>query len=257
MRLKDKVAIITGAGRGIGRAIAVGFAKEGAKLVLVSRTESELSETADLIVNNGDNAIWYAIDLRDEERINWVVEITQEKFGRVDILVNNAGALLLKSTVDMTTEEWDYILDVNLRGVFIFSREVLKIMIGQNYGKIINFSSQLGRQGMAARSAYSAAKFGVIGLTESMASEVKKYNININAICPGGVDTKMVRECFPPGDYTKLMQPEDISKVALFLASDESRAIKGKVIESYGGQDLVGFADDVEFRWIVTCDGTT
>ncbi len=252
MKLNDRIAIVTGAGRGIGRAVALGIAKEGGKLVLVSRTESELLEVAKSVVDIGGEAIYLSSDIRDEDNIKNIMKLTLEKYGRIDILANAAGVLLLKNTVDMTVEDWDYILDVNLKAVFLFSREVLKIMIRQNYGKIINFSSELGRKGMAARTAYSAAKFGVIGLTEAMASEVKRNNININAICPGGVDTRMVRDNFPPGDYSKLMQPDEIARIAIFLASDGSSSIKGKVIEVYGGHDLVGYEDDEEFVWRVS-----
>ncbi|MFA5014665.1 MAG: SDR family oxidoreductase [Actinomycetota bacterium] len=238
-RFTNKVVLITGAGRGIGRATAINFAKEGAKIALISRTEKELNEVCNEIKKSRGECIKVKADVSREIDILNFIRTTKEKFGTIDILVNNAGAHIEKEIIDLDSDEWDYVLDVNLKATFLCSREALKIMVKKNYGKIINIASMMaGRKGLAKIGAYCAAKSAVISLTVSMASEVKEFNININAVKPSRVETEMFKKFHP--DYVKpnFMKPEDIAKVVLFLASEDAKAIKGAAIDVHNGQDL-------------------
>jgi 3-oxoacyl-[acyl-carrier protein] reductase len=237
-RFIDKVVLITGAGRGIGRAIAISFAYEGAKTVLASRTEKELRETFNEIKEINGECLAIKTDISKEVEILNLVKTTFEKFGTIDILINNAGANIEKKIIDLDSADWDTVHNVNLKATYLCSREALKIMIRNNYGKIINISSGAGRKGFATMGAYCSSKFGVIGLTESMASEVKDLDININTVNPGCVETKMFRKSNPDYNSPNLMQPEDIAKVVLFLASDDAKAIKGAAIDIHNGQEL-------------------
>ncbi|MCL5070025.1 MAG: SDR family oxidoreductase, partial [Actinobacteria bacterium] len=192
MLLENKIAIITGAGRGIGRATAINLAREGADVVVVSRNAKELEDTAAEAARFGHKTQIITADVSIEEDVKSLFGKTLEVFKRIDIIVNNAGMHLRKSVEDTSVEEWDNVMAVNLRSTFLCSREAVKIMKKQNYGKIINISSESGTKGSAFQGAYCTSKFGQIGFTEVLQDELKEYNINVNSVLPSGTDTKLL-----------------------------------------------------------------
>ena len=235
MRVADKVAIVTGAGRGIGRAIALDLAREGANLVVAARTRSEVEQAAREIRQMGRRSLALTTDVTAQESVAAMAEATLRDFGRIDILVNNAGVNQpLRPVIELEPELWDRIIAVNLKGTYLCARAVLPAMLEQGSGRIINISSIGGRRGRAQRSAYRAAKAGVLSLTESLSDEVKQAGINVNAICPAGVATEMLRQTMPGRDPLTLMTPEEIAAVVVFLASDEARAVHGAVLDVFG-----------------------
>ncbi len=235
MRLEDKVAIITGGSRGIGRAIASAFAREGAKVVIVSRNKSRCDEAAEDISKNGGIAIGIQADVSSETDVARMVKETGDRFQRIDILVNNAAVNLpYREVIDLTLEEWNWVVGVNLTAPFLCSRAVLPGMIAQKSGKIINLASSGGRRGAAGRMPYRPTKAALISFTECLAAEVKQHSIDVNAICPGAVETDMMFEITGGKMPAHIMPPEDIAAVAVFLASDDSRAITGTAIDAFG-----------------------
>lgn len=239
MRLKDKVAIVTGGGSGIGRAIALAYAREGAHLAIVDIKTSHAEKVKKKIEALKCRAIAIPCDVSQKEDVTRMVRRTVKEFGTVDILVNNAGITIRSRVVDMRFEDWDRTMAVNLRGPFLCAQAVLPYMMRQKSGKIINISSDSGKKGWATGGAYCASKFGLLGLTESLSKEVADdYGINVNAICPGFVDTQMAREAMAEigaeVDWSKVTQPENIAAVAVFLASDDSCAMFGASIDVYG-----------------------
>ena len=237
MKLRGKVAIITGGGRGIGRAIALVFAREGARTVIAARSVREIQEVAREIEKLNQEALQMQVDVSKEEDVSRLVSRTLKRFGTVNILVNNAGINLPKrNVVDLTLKEWDQILAVNLTGAFLTTKAVLPIMMERRQGKIINISSRGGRLGAAGRGPYRASKAALINFTETVAAEVKDYGIDVNAICPGAVNTRMVDEISVDrkGDLGHLMDPDEIARVALFLASGDASAICGTAIDAFG-----------------------
>ena len=234
-RLDEKVAIVTGGGRGIGRAIALSFAREGAKVVVCARTASEIDGMAGEIRKMGGSAQAVRADVSQEQDVADLVSQTLEHFHGVDILVNNAAVNLPdRRIVDLTLDEWNNVLAVNLTGAFLCAKAVLPQMMSQRSGKIINISSIGGRRGAAARGACRASKAGLINLTETLAAEAREHGIAVNCICPGAVDTDMMRliGCGAPRQTMTL--PEEIAAVALFLASADSSAITGATIDAFG-----------------------
>jgi NAD(P)-dependent dehydrogenase (short-subunit alcohol dehydrogenase family) len=232
MKLKDQLAIVTGGGRGIGRAIALTFAKEGACVAVVARTESEIESVTQEIKKFGVKAIAIKADVTDEAQVECMVKLVMDKFGRIDILVNNAGYAKHAYIQDIPDDLWDTTMNINLRGVMLCTRTVYKHMLNQQSGYIINISSGAGKHGSIEYAAYSTSKFGVIGFTECLASEGRKYGIKASVICPGPVATKMRAGNHPNDDVSKLMQPEDIADVALFLVTQPKRAYIGEVVVS-------------------------
>ncbi|MDW8045209.1 MAG: glucose 1-dehydrogenase [Nitrososphaerota archaeon] len=246
MKLKDKVAIITGAGRGIGREIALLFAKEGANVVINAAHLESAQRVANEVSLIGSRALAIQGDVSVNSDVEKMVKLTLNEFGKIDILVNNAGINLLKPILDLTEEEWDRIIDVNLKGVFLCLKEVGRIMIRQGYGNIINISSITGIGARPDRAAYAASKAGVIMLTKCAAVEWAKYGIRVNAIAPGTIMTERIKSIIAQGVYTEEMLKKriplgrigetiDVAKVALFLASDDSSYITGEVIVVDGG----------------------
>jgi NAD(P)-dependent dehydrogenase (short-subunit alcohol dehydrogenase family) len=234
MRLKDRVAIVTGGSRGIGKSITLAFAREGAKVAIVGRDKSRAEEVTAQIESNGGSAIGLHADVSIEADVTHMVEQVLSKFGRIDILVNNAGVNLpYRRLVDLTVEEWNYVVGVNLTGPFLCSRAVLPSMISQHYGKIINISSIGGRKGAAGRIPYRPTKAAIINFTECLAAEVKEHNIDVNAICPGPVDTEMLRE-ISKGSPGIADSPDQIAAVAIFLASNEGAVVTGTAIDAFG-----------------------
>jgi NAD(P)-dependent dehydrogenase (short-subunit alcohol dehydrogenase family) len=256
MQFEGKVAIVTGGGYGIGKAIALALAQEGADVVLVSRTESALKETAAEIEAMGRKSLVVVTDLADKTQIPTMVEKTLEKFGKIDILVNNAGVEgPIMDVAKMDIEGWEHLLAVNLTGTMLCSRYVLeKGMIPRRSGTIINISSGQGRRGFPTRSAYSSSKFALIGLTQSLASEVGKYGIRVNCIAPGAVEGERIerviaataknlgltREQFVANAGSRsalgrIVKPEEVADLAVYLASDKSTGITGQTINVDAG----------------------
>ena len=235
MRLDNRVAIITGGNRGIGRAIALSFARKGAKVVVVGRNKTRCDEVVTQISTEDGCALGIQADIASEADVAKMVEQTKDKFQRIDILVNNAAVNLPYRTVtELSLDEWNWVIGINLTGTFLCCRAVLSQMIAQRSGKIINLSSSGGRSGAAGRTPYRACKAAIINFTECLAAEVKEFDIDVNAICPGGVETDMLREIHGGEMPVNAMPPEDIAAVAIFLASDESRAITGTSINAFG-----------------------
>lgn len=239
MRLINRVAIITGGNRGIGRAIASALARESASVVIVGRNKSKCDEAAAEIAKNGGVAMGIQADVSSEADVARMVKETIDKFQRIDILVNNAAVILPYRTVtDLTLDEWNWVIGINLTGPFLCAREVLPHMIAQRFGKIINMSSQGGRSGAPGRCPYRPTKAAIINFTECLAAEVKQYGIDVNAICPSLVVTDMLKEVWStiPPVVTPI---EQIADLAVFLASEESKAVTGTTINAYGDSNAL------------------
>jgi NAD(P)-dependent dehydrogenase (short-subunit alcohol dehydrogenase family) len=227
MKLNDKVALITGGGRGIGKAIAVAYAREGAKLALCARTHQELEETVKEIQTLKAECKGWSCDVSLEEPVRDFVADVLKVFGRVDVLVNNAG--VMTRPVPMTqleVKKWDYTIAVNLRGPFLVTRNVLPLMIKQKSGSIINVSSAIGRSAYPNFIAYATSKWGLEGFTQTLATEVGSYNIRANTVEPGYVATKLT-------GYSG-SKPDSVTDVFVYLASDEARGVTGKMLSSSG-----------------------
>jgi len=238
MILKDKVAIITGGGGGIGRATALALSKEGARITVADIDLAKSKEVAAEIKEKGGEAIGVKVDVTDSEDIARMVEVTQGNFGRIDILVNGAGICQRKPLNDLSEDDWDKMYSVNLRGTFFCSQAVLEVMKRQKSGKIINIASLGGEVGgIKVGANYAATKAGVICLTKSLAKYAAPY-INVNAISPGFIDTEMTKGAgYDPNDVPlkRIGKPEEVADVILFLASDSSRYITGANIDVNGG----------------------
>lgn len=233
-RFTNRVAIVTGGGRGIGKAIAEGFAKEGARVVVTARTADEIADVAHEIVLAGGEAIGVVCDVSDEADVQKMVDEAISQWGRIDVLVNNAATNLPNiDVVDMEPDAWRRVVDVNLTGPFLCARAVLPKMIEQGSGSIVNISSIGGRHGSKGRGPYRAAKAGLINLTETLAAENFPHGIRVNCVCPGGVETEMLRVIGASLDR-KLMAPEEMANVVLYLASDDSSAVTGTSIDAFG-----------------------
>ncbi|MGI0048267.1 MAG: SDR family NAD(P)-dependent oxidoreductase [Nitrososphaera sp.] len=219
-------AIVTGSGRGIGRETAILLAKRGVNVVVCSRTQREINETAEAIKKIHAGVLGVKCDVGISSQVDNLVKKAAKKFGGVDILVNNAGIFTVKKLVDTSEKEWDEILGVNLKGAFLCCKAVLPYMLANNSGAIINVSSGAGRAGFDSLSAYCASKFGMIGLTESLAWEVAGHNIRVMAICPGEVATKMQES--DPEYYRenrgRMLKPEQVGeKIIDMIFSDKYR----------------------------------
>jgi NAD(P)-dependent dehydrogenase (short-subunit alcohol dehydrogenase family) len=241
--LVGQVALVTGAARGMGKAISVTLATSGATVVLVDIMHDEGQKLAGEIVKNGNRALFISCDLKSENDIVAMVKKTIGEFGRIDILVNNAGKGFTAFTWETPTEVWEEIMAVNLRGTFLCTKYVAPHMINQKSGKIINISSALGKQAEPMRAAYSVSKAGIIALTVALAKELGGHGITVNAICPGPVDTPVWDKSrerlarYVEGQLIKiLLKPEDIANVVYWLASsDTTKLITGQAISVDGG----------------------
>lgn len=212
--IAGKNAIITGAGRGIGRATAIAFAKEGINVGLIGKTKANLEKVAEELREYGVNVSIAAADVANNESVTAAVEHVKSELGPIDILINNAGIGKFGKFLELTPEEFKNIIDVNLMGMYYVTRAVLPEMIERQTGDIINISSTAGQKGAPVTSAYSASKFGVLGLTESLMLEVRKYNIRVSALTPSTVATDLAfEENLTDGNPEKVMQPEDLAEV--------------------------------------------
>ena len=244
MRFENQVAVVTGAGRGIGHAIALRLAKEGARVASVSRTEANAQKTADEInAARADAARAYAVDVADQAAVQKAAAQIFEDFGRVDILVNNAGVTRDGLSMRMSLDDWDTVLNTNLKGAFNFTQAVMRPMIKQRSGRIINISSIAGLIGNAGQVNYAASKAGLIGLTKTLARELASRGIHGDAAAPGLIETDMttvlsdeirqgILQKVPLG---KLGEPEDIAGAVAYLASAEAKYITGQVLTVDGG----------------------
>lgn len=238
MLLKDKIAIVTGAGKGIGWETAIDFAKEGANLVLVSRTKKDLEKLEEAIEPYGVKTLLVPTDIADQGQVEAMVDKTLKHFNGLDILVANAGIHLRKPIVETTVEEWDEMMEINLRGTFLCCKEVVKVMMENNYGKIVIVSSESGTKGSASQGAYCTTKFGQIGFMEVLTDEVKDYNINVNAVLPSATNTPLIRKSYPEVDHQKLITPDRIAKVITFTVSENASAVKGAAIAVWNAQNF-------------------
>jgi 3-oxoacyl-[acyl-carrier protein] reductase len=244
MRFENQVAVVTGAGRGIGHAIALRLAKEGARIASVSRTEANAQKTADEINSTrADAAKAFAVDVADQAGVQKVAAQIFEDFGRVDILVNNAGVTRDGLSMRMSMEDWDTVLNTNLKGAFNFTQAVMRPMIKQRSGRIINISSIAGLTGNAGQANYAASKAGLIGLTKTLARELASRGITVNAVAPGLIETDMTtvlseeirKSILQKVPLGKLGEPEDIAGAVAYLASAEAKYITGQVLTVDGG----------------------
>jgi 3-oxoacyl-[acyl-carrier protein] reductase len=242
-QLANQIAVVTGAGRGIGRAIALKFAAEGANVACVSRTQENSEKVAAEIRSLGRQAWAHAVDVADAAAVTAAAEKILAECGRVDILVNNAGVTRDDLLMRMSEADWDTVLDTNLKGAFLFTKAFSRALLKQRSGRIINVASVIGLVGNAGQSNYAASKAGLIGFTKSVAREMASRGITANALAPGFIETDMTAELKEELRATVLKgiplglfgQPDDIANAALFLASPAARYITGQVLAVDGG----------------------
>ena len=242
MIFNNRVAVVTGSTQGIGLAIAKRLAKEGVKVVVTSRNIDKVNEAVDEIINDGGEAFGIKCNVTNREEVKALGEKVIEKYGSIDILVNNAGITKDSSFKWMTDEQWDVVLDSDLKSVFIVTQELSKYMELNKYGRIINLSSVVGLSGNFGQANYSAAKAGIIGLTKTLSVELGKKGITVNAIAPGFIETAMTQE-IPEKIRTEIIasipvgragEPEDIASATAFLASEEAGFISGVTLSING-----------------------
>jgi 3-oxoacyl-[acyl-carrier protein] reductase len=243
LKLTGRVALVTGAAQGIGKAVALLLARNGADIVVSDINLEKAEETANEINSIGQKALAVKVDVANWNDVERMVEVILEKFAKIDILVNNAGITRDKLILRMTEEDWDAVLNVNLKGTFHCTKAVVRHMAKQRSGKIVNIASVVGEMGNAGQANYSASKAGVIGLTKTIAREFAQRGININAIAPGYIETPMT-EVLPEKakeelkrliPMERLGKPEDVAEAVLFLVSEESNYITGQVLNVNGG----------------------
>lgn len=246
-RFENKIVLVTGAGRGIGASIAKRFASEGAEVIVNYSGNDEVAQkTVDEITATGGQAQKYKCSVNDSESVKVMIDEIIKKFGRIDILVNNAGITKDGLMLRMTDEDFDRVIDVNLKGTFNCTKYVSKYMLKQKSGKIINISSVVGLSGNAGQVNYSASKAGIIGITKSAAKELSSRGITVNAVAPGYVDTDMTKvlsdnirnEIFKNIPLQRMGNVEDISNCVAFLASEDASYITGQVISVDGGMHI-------------------
>lgn len=231
--MTDKVALVTGGSRGIGRAIALAYAREGARVFVSARREADLEQAVGEIRAAGGEASWIAADISKTREVKRLLREVRCLYGTVHILVNNASILGPRETIiRYPLSDWERVMRVNLTAMFGVTKEALRMMIPQKEGSIINLSSGVGRVGKARWGAYAVSKFGVEGFTQLLAEEMKEHNIRVNAVNPGGTRTDMRAEAYPQEDPLTLPAPDEITKVFVYLASPESEGVTGKSFDA-------------------------
>jgi 3-oxoacyl-[acyl-carrier protein] reductase len=245
-RLEGKVSIITGAAQGIGLATALKFAREGATVIVCDVKQVAVDEAVKQCANEGATAVGFVVDVTQREMVDALVQQVKERFGRIDVLVNNAGITQDARLQKMTLEQFDRVIDVNLRGVFHCAQAVADTMVAQGSGVILNASSVVGIYGNFGQTNYAATKFGVIGFTKTWSRELGPKGVRVNAVAPGFISTpilstipgKVIEEMEHRVPLRRLGQPEEIANVYAFLASDEASYVNGAVIEVSGGMTV-------------------
>ena len=243
MRLKDKIALVTGGGTGIGRATAIRFAQEGAKVVICSASEDSVKKAEKELAEIGGEVLAIQADVSNGEDVANVVAKTLDNYGTIDILINNAGLTRDNIFLRMSEDEWDQVIKVNLKGAFLFTKACTKVMLKKKQGRIINITSVIGVIGNAGQANYAASKAGVIGLTKSIAKELASRTITVNAIAPGFITTDMTDQLSEEQKQAALSEiplgrfgdPKDIADLAVFLASENASYITGQVLHVDGG----------------------
>lgn len=240
MRFKDRVAVITGAGQGLGAAYAMEFAKEGAAVVLTGRSLEKLEKVAAGIKAAGGKVTSCRMDVCDYEQVNEAMRKVSRTFGQIDILINNAASFKSVPITRLTPEEWDVQIKTNLYGTFYCTKAVLPYMIEKKYGKIVNISSSAAKMFFPGFGAYAASKGGIVSFTHTLSEEVKQYGINVNSIYLGMTNTEAVRKRMGENDKAvtvntdEMMQMDEVSRVVTFLASDDAKTIMGAAIDVFG-----------------------
>lgn len=241
--LTGKVAVVTGASQGIGQQIAIGLGKRGAKIACVARNADKLAGSVAAIKEAGGDAEAFPCDVTSRESVEQLIDKIADEWGKVDILVNNAGVTRDNLLPRMTDEEWDTVINTNLRGMFLFSRAASKYMMRARFGRIINISSVSGIMGNPGQTNYSASKAGMIGFTRSLSRELAGRKVTINAICPGFIESEMTKALGPAVEdevkkripAKRMGQPQEIADAVLFLASDHAAYVTGQVLTVDGG----------------------
>ena len=247
--LKNKIAIITGSGQGMGKQCALTLSKMGMKTVINDLDETKAQNTADIIQESGSDVLVACGNVSLKNNVQEVIGKTIKRFGSIHVLINNAGVLRPTKFLDISEDEWDWIISVNLKGTFLFSQAVLFHMRKQGWGRIINFSSTAGKNVSTVGGAhYTAAKAGILGLTRHLAKEESSFGITVNAVCPGLIDTEMVRETVKENDIKKYIDsfpikrlgtPNEVASLVGFLVSEDSGYITGASFDINGGDLMV------------------
>lgn len=253
MRMNNKVALVTGGGRGIGRAISLRLAEEGAKVAIADILENDAAQVVAEIKQNGGQALLVKTDVTDLEQVRTCVQTVTDTWGQVDILVNNAGWDKLEPFVESKPETWEKVIAINLKGPISFCHAVLPQMIARKAGKIISISSDAGRVGSTGEAVYSACKAGVIGFSKTLARELARAKINVNVVCPGPTETpllkgitggeagaKVIDAMTRAVPFRRLGQPEEIAAAVAFFASADADFVTGQVLSVSGGLTMVG-----------------
>lgn len=238
MRLKDKIAIVTGGSQGIGRAICLALAREGCNLVIGDINLQTARKVAGKIESFHQECLAIKVDVSNSKQVNRMVEIVLKEFEKIDILVNNAGISYQGTIEDMKEEDWDKVMNVNLKGTFLCSRAVIKSMKRQQSGKIVNIASFAGKiGGLTVGANYAASKAGVICFTKSLARELASYNVNVNAVSPAFINTTM-STIFPKIPIGRKGLPEDVANAVIFLVSEDANYITGEILDVDGGMSM-------------------
>jgi 2-hydroxycyclohexanecarboxyl-CoA dehydrogenase len=247
-KLDDKVAIVTGAGRGIGRGIVEKLATEGVRVVISDVDEGSARETASAL---GGKSVGLRADVTSKESVAAMVRAVMDRCGRVDVLVNNAGWDRMQPFLESDESDWEKVIAINLYGTLHCCKAVLPVMVAQGYGKVVNIASDAGRVGSSGEAVYSAAKGGIIAFTKTLAREMARYTINVNCVCPGPADTPLfaslgeenpkLREALQKAiPFRRLARPDDVANAVAFLASDEAAYITGQTLSVSGGLTMAG-----------------